>query len=429
MANTVKYTGETITATLGNLANGNHLAYSYFKSNSLLISGLSNKTYTAFVGSTTGEHSIVSSNSESSSTVTLTAYPQWDNGYYGYTCTSKVDIRQATQFRSGLLDPYSSSENASAYMWVGETTRVSYTLTSPAYNKGVTISVQEGGVSSYTKAASDSSYTLTVVGKKSGESQVNFTPNTTRGNYTNGSGKIFVFQPIKGIYCPGNTIINVARGGNATIKLCILGDFQNQNNDYGKIHHKVLYHSFTGQAEGSTSTSARIEVKEGSPVESTNATTFSIRNITKSGTLTFAALSGSPLVANAAIPSGSSLTQTITINISQISIKLYKDKNCTIEKTENSINAGDYFFIKATSNYELTDTSNNTVGSIGNFYNSNSSINISITDIGASSKSKLSKVTVPSNATGSFTIKFISVDGGTPIDTTITIKPTTLTLS
>lgn len=405
MANLVKYTGETLTATLGTLADGHHLSYSYVKANSNYISGLTAE-YKAFKGASTGSLSITnslvtSSGAGTSSTVTITAKPYWDNGNFGAECSNTVEIRQATTF----------NRTPSIELWVGTTGTMSYTLTNTPYDKGVAINAAAGSISAISKAASASSTSATVTALKSGTSTVSFTPNTDKGSTGKGSTTVTVRQQITEIVVD-KTSVNVNSGGSVTIGINVSATNTNDSNATANIYRPVLFHKFDGTATGSNSTSAAITVAKGTAAPKQ----LKLTNITKGGTITLAALAGAPTTTNAAIPSGASVTKTITISLKSLTITLYKDSACVQAKKENAINAGDYFFIKVTGGAGTTGTVSCTTAGI-------TIGTASISDNGGSSK-----ITVATTVTSNFTIKF-TPSNGSEVTKDVTIKTPTITLS
>lgn len=400
MANITKYTGEKITATLGGFANGHHFSSSYFKTDKVAINGLTTY-FKEFTSDNTGALSInLLEASTSSTTVTVTGKPKWDNGNFGADCTSKVEIRQSTTF----------NKSANTELWVGGTAIMSYTLTNTPYDRGVAISVADGALAAGSKVASTAAHSLTVTAKKSGTGTVNFAPNTTKGTTGAGNTTVTVRQPITAINVD-KTSVNVNSGGSVTIKLAVSATNANDSSATTNIYRATLFHKFDGTASGSNSTSAALTVAKGT----TATTPLTLTKITKGGTITLAALAGAPTTANTAIPSGSSLTKTITISLKSIAINLYKDSGCTTAKTAE-INAGDYFFIKVTGG----------AGTTGTVSCATSGITIGTTSI--SDSNGISKITVANTVTSKFTIKF-TPSNGTAVSKEVTIKTPTLTIS
>lgn len=403
MANVIKYTGESVTATLGNFATGHHFSYSLFKATGY-IPDLTSSTYRKYTSTSTGALGILPTlnNSASSYTVYISGYPVWDNGNSGNEVRAAVEIYQSTTFTSKVT---------STDIWVGTNTTVSYTLTNNPYNKGVSINVSEGGISSSSnKPASNSAYTLSLTGKKSGQSTVSVIPNQTRGNASLGSHVVKVYQPITEIHV-NKTSVTVNKGGSVTIKLAVSATNSNDSSATNNIHHPIIYHKFTGTATGSIATSASKTVTIGT----TPGTDLTLSNITAGGDLIIAAKSGLPTEETAAIASGT-LTKTIKISIGTIKFTFYSDSAYSTEKTDNAINPGDYFFVKVT----------NGIGESGTLSCTTGGITIDTTNI--SDNGGKSKVTVGSTVSSSFKIKFKPVNGSAVESTTISIKIPTITL-
>lgn len=401
MANIIKYTGQTITAKLGALSNGNHFECSYFKADANSISGLTTNfnKFSAISTSALGIPNLEPSTS--ASTITITGKPHWDNGNDGVPVSASVEIRQATTFY----------KTGNTELWVGGTAAMSYTLTNMPYDKAVSISVAEGPLAAGSKAASAPGTSLTVTAKKSGAGTVTFTPNTTAGLTGAGNTTVTVRQPITAITVD-KTSANVNLGGSVTIKIAVSATNSNDSSATTNIYRPTLFHSFNGTATGSTSTSAALTVEKGT----TATTALTLTNITKGGIVTLAALAGAPGTTNAAIPSGSSLSKTITITLKTISITLYKDSGCATAKSENAINAGDYFFIKVSGGAGTTGTLS--CGTTG----------ITIGTTSVSDNGGTSKITVATNVTSAFKIKFTPTNGSAIESASISIKTPTLTL-
>ena len=403
MANVIKYTGETIKASLGNLSDGHHLEFIHVKASSNDIVGLTTTEFKKFTGYATSSLSINTLSSASSNTVTITAYPQWNNSYSGASCTNTVEIRQATTF----------TKTKNTELWVGGTAEISYTLTYNPYDKGVGISVLEGAVSASSKPATAETHSLTVTAKKSGTSSVSFTPNTPKGEASKGSTTVTVRQPISAINVD-KTSANVNSGGSVTIKIAVSATNANDSNATNNIYRSVVYHSFGGTATGSNSASAALTVAK----STTPTTALTLSNITKGGKITLAALAGTVNTDNAAVPTGVTVQKTINITLNNIAINLYSDSNCTITKTAE-INAGDYFYVKITGGTGTNGTLSSTTSGI---IIENTNQHTTISD-----NSGTSKVTVGSSLTGSFTLKF-TPSNGSAVSKDITIKAPTLTL-
>ena len=397
----VKYTGQQIKASLGNLSNGHHLAYTYVKASvNNYITGLTTE-FKGFTGYNTDYLSIPNVISESSSNVTITAYPQWDNSYSGASCTNTVEVRQATTF----------TKTGNTELWVGGSATMSYTLTNNPYDKGVGISVNEGAVSASSKPATTATNSLTVTAKKSGTSSVSFAPNTTKGAASGGSTTVTVRQPISAINVD-KTSANVNSGGSVTIKIAVSATNANDSNATNNIYRPVVYHSFSGTATGSNSTGAALTVAKGT----TPTTALTLSNITAGGTITLSASAGAVTTNNAAVPTGVTVKKTINITLKTIAIDLYSDSGCTTTK-KDEINAGDYFYIKITGGS----------GTNGTLSCETKNINIIIEKTNISDNSGTSKVTVGSDVTGSFKLKF-TPSNGSAVSKTITIIAPTLIL-
>lgn len=403
----IKYTGQKIKATLENLTSGHHLAYTYVKASvNSYITGLTT-SFTGFKGSSTSDFAIPSLSSASSYTVTITAYAKWDNGNSGATCTNNVQIRQSTRF-TYTIDKTDA--------WVGQSFNASYTLNTLSYVKGVQISASATifSASGADKPASSSSESITLSPIKSGSSIVEFIPSNKVGDYSLGSKIVKAYQPVTEIIV-NKTSATVNPGGSTTIYIKVAATNENDRSATEHIHHPYIYHKFSGSANGSTSTSASLEVKRNTDTSAGTALTLS--NITKGGDLVIAAKSGLPTETTAAIASGS-LSQTIKISIGSISFTFYSDSAYSKTKTDNKINAGDYFFVKVTGGQT---TSNGTL--------SCTTSGITIETASISEQGGKSKVTVGSSVTGSFKLTFKPSNGAAVNSTSISIQAPTLTLS
>lgn len=407
MAGITKYTGQTIKATLGNLTSGHHLAYTYVKASAnSYITGLTT-SFTGFNGSSTSNFAIPSLSSASSYTVTITAYAKWDNGNSGASCTNTVEIRQSTQFTYGF-------DRTDA--WVGQSFNASYVLNTLSYNKGVGISASatifsESGAN---KPASSSAHSLTLSPIKSGSSLVSFTPSNKVGDYSSGSRIVKAYQPVTEIRV-NPTSVTINKGGSTTIYIKVAATNENDSSATEHIHHPYIYHKFDGTAEGSGSNSASLEVKR--DTDTSVGTALKLSNITAAGDLIISAKSGLPTESTAAIASGT-LTKTIKISIGTISFTFYSDSAYSTKKTDNKINAGDYFFVT------VTGGQNKSKGTL-----SCSKTGVEIETASISEQGGKSKVTVGSSVTGSFNLTFTPSNGSAVNSVSISIQAPTLTLS
>ena len=406
-ANSYLYTGES---TQLNISTTNSYVYGWDESAEVSLSA--NLGYvTKTPGKLSGTFNAPSAlNSVSSSSATITAKTNQNKYSTAEKSTNiNIEIRQATTFTTTF------SQGIDHYMWVGDEITAAYILSYDPYDKGVTISVQEGGVNEAIKYSYDSAYSLPIIGIKNGTSTVNFTPNTKNGNTSECSYNVHVCQQVTDIHVD-KTNINVSRGDSATIKIAVSAYNSNDYEATSHIYNNRVYHTFSGTAIGSGGTPTFLTVVNSESPK----TELILRNITKGGTLIIGALSGSTTTNNAAIPSGSSLTKEIfiTVGTNTNSITFYSDENYEISKTDGKINAGDYFFVKVTGGS----------GTTGNLSCSNTDIEIETTSV--SNNVGKYKVTVPSYATGSFTITFTPLGGGNVVESkSISIEAPTLMLS
>lgn len=354
MADLIKYTSQSLTGTVGTLQTGHHLSYCSFGTNADGImkwskpnAGAGITTYTATLPSTI-------SGTTYTATVSAYAYFAYNNTYtVSNVATKTVEVRQHNTPTLAV---------AKTAAWVGENVAVTYTVTSNAYNKAVTVTASSTTYGSFpssssTATSSPATFSVTAAGAVTG-GVTTFTAKATDPLQKTSSKTLTAYQPITELTTLSDTqkpfeSLTVNSGG--SINCYVAAGAGTYTDIIARTGISVTY-TFTGgfavnglSTTGSTGATVDVPGVSGNVdyVGITRGGTGSLvkmTNVTTGGTVTFKTFAGE--ASNINTSSLTQVTKQFTINIANIVVGFYSDAACT--KAMTAVNPGDYFYAKIT---------------------------------------------------------------------------------